>query len=77
MIQIDTLIEQLQAIRAEHGNLGVMLQSDPEGNGYYAVRGGELGFYDSDWEYIYPTVKEAKEDGADFEDLRPCVVVFP
>lgn len=77
MIRISKLIEQLWEAKRQHGDVGVILQQDPEGNGYYAVRGGEIGFLTEDHEYAYADLDEAIADGNDFEDLTRVLVIYP
>ena len=41
---VQELIDELSKV--EDKTLGVVLQIDPEGNGYHPVRGGEPAWYD-------------------------------
>lgn len=72
MIKVKDLIEQLSQY---DGELGVLLQSDPEGNCYFFARGAEPAFVDkddmkSDRTEFALDEEELVEEGYDSEDIE-------
>lgn len=78
MIMLTDLINKLQAIKEQHGNLPILQQADSEGNYYDWSRGVELGFVDEDLEYCYdPKSFESDIEEDDRVDYTPCAVIYP
>lgn len=82
-MNVAELIEELQKLPPD---LLVVIQKDPEGNGYYEARGADgndLCYDDSDYEGsvgFSKLTEEKIEKGYTEEDLVtgiPCVVIYP
>ncbi|WYN05098.1 hypothetical protein ISREJYDI_CDS0137 [Pseudomonas phage UNO-G1W1] len=78
MIMLSDLINKLEALYAEQGNLPILQQADGEGNSYDWSRGVELGFVDEDLEYCYSPQDFANDiEEEDREDYTKCAVIYP
>lgn len=74
-MKISQMIKQLQEIIDSKGDLGVVQQSDAEGNSYDWCRGAEIGYLTTDMEYCYDSEESAQEDFPD--DFEEVVVIYP
>lgn len=73
-MKISELIKELQAIQKDKGDVSVISSVDSEGNGYNEVQGVDFIYHGDD--YVFDTLKEADENGFDFEDLIPRALVY-
>lgn len=61
-MKIQELITELQSILEKRGNIDVICSEDQEGNGYNEARGVDFVYADSEYEYVYGTLSEFKEE---------------
>lgn len=73
-MKISELIEQLQSIQGNVGDVTVISSVDSEGNGYNEVQGIDFVYHGDD--YVFDTLKEAEEYGFGFEDVIPRALVY-
>lgn len=66
-----TVQELLDALADQPKDALAVLQIDPEGNGYYKVRGAEAALWEPDEGEAYSS------EYRDWEQTVPCVVVYP
>lgn len=83
MYKVSDLIKDLQKLDQD---LPIILQQDPEGNGYHWVRGAETVAIGEDYDTCrvesvghYELTPELEEAGYTEDDIysNPCVVVYP
>lgn len=74
-MKISHLIAALQEQLEEFGDLDVISSVDAEGNGYNAVRGADVVYYD--WgDCIYDSVEEIEDDGYELSLFTRTALVY-
>lgn len=73
-MKISELVEALQSVQKDVGDISVISSVDSEGNGYNEVRGVDFIYHGDD--YVFDTLKEADEFGFGFKDLIPRALVY-
>ena len=73
-MKISELIEQLESIKKNVGDVAVISSVDVEGNGYNEVQGVDFVYHVDD--YVFDTLKEADEEGFGLEDVIPRALVY-
>lgn len=72
-----TVRELIEVLQKENPDDLVILQIDPEGNGYRRVSGAEACHYDDDIGEV-ENAPDAEDEGKDWADgLTPAVVIYP
>lgn len=68
-MKLAQLIYDLTKLQQKHGDITVILQSDPEGNSYDICRGAERTFYEDG------CTADCREEAG--EDAQEVIVLFP